>query len=229
MAMEAARIAVRYRTPVILLTDSFLQNSTEPWRIPSLEDLPVIDPGFAKADGGVFLPYARDERLARPWAIPGTPGLVHRIGGLEREDLTGNISYEPENHQRMTDLRAAKVAGIAQDIPELEADDPTGDADLLVLGWGSSLGSIRAAAHRVRAQGRSVATSHLRYLNPFPSNIANVLARYRTVLIPEMNTGQLSLLIRARFLVDAHSYTKVEGLPLFAEELEGEIMRLLDG
>ncbi len=229
MAMEAARIAVRYRTPVILLTDSFLQNSSEPWRIPSLGDLPLIDPDFAQAEGDLFLPYARDERLARPWAVPGTPGLVHRIGGLEREDLTGNISYDPANHQRMTDLRAAKVAGIARDIPQLEVDDPSGEADLLVLGWGSSLGSIKAGAQRVRAQGRSVATSHLRYLNPFPSNIGDVLARYRTVLIPEMNTGQLSLLIRAKFLVDAHAYTKVEGLPLFAEELEGEIMRLLDG
>jgi Pyruvate:ferredoxin oxidoreductase and related 2-oxoacid:ferredoxin oxidoreductases, alpha subunit len=229
MAMEAARIAVRYRTPVILLTDSFLQNSSEPWRIPSADDLPVIRPDFAEANGGEFLPYVRDDHLARPWAVPGTPGLVHRIGGLEREDRTGNISYDPENHQRMTDLRAEKVAGIARDIPELEVDDPTGDADLLVLGWGSSLGSIRAAARRVRDQGRSVATSHLRYLNPFPSNTGEVLGRYRTVLIPEMNAGQLSLLIRARFLVDAKSYTKVEGLPLFAEELEGEIMRLLDG
>ena len=229
MAMEAARIAVRYRTPVILLTDSFLQNSSEPWRIPSIDDLPVIEPNFAEAGAGGFLPYVRDDHLARPWAIPGTIGLVHRIGGLEREDLTGNISYDPENHQRMTDLRAAKVAGIAGDIPDLEVDDPTGDADLLVLGWGSSLGSIRAAARRVRDQGRSVATSHLRYLNPFPSNIGEVLGRYRTVLVPEMNTGQLSLLIRARFLIDAKAYTKVQGLPLFAEELEGEIMRLLDG
>lgn len=229
MAMEAARIAVRYRTPVILLTDSFLQNSSEPWRIPSADDLPVIRPEFAEANGGEFLPYVRDEHLARPWAVPGTPGLVHRIGGLEREDLTGNISYDPENHQRMTDLRAAKVAGIANDIPELEVDDPAGDAELLVLGWGSSLGSIRAAARRVREQGRSVATSHLRYLNPFPANTGEVLGRYRTVLIPEMNSGQLSLLIRARFLVDAKSYTKVEGLPIFAEELEGEILRLLDG
>jgi 2-oxoglutarate ferredoxin oxidoreductase subunit alpha len=231
MAMEAARIAVRYRTPVILLTDSFLQNSSEPWLIPSMDDLPVIDPAFAvaAADGSEFMPYARDEHLARPWAIPGTPGLVHRIGGLEREDLTGNISYDSENHQRMTDLRFAKVAGIAEEIPDLEVEDPDGDAEVLVLGWGSSLGSIRAAARRVRAQGRSVATSHLRYLNPFPQNTGDVVRRYRTVLIPEMNTGQLSLLIRGRFLVDAHSYTKVEGLPIFAEELEGEIMRLLDG
>ena len=229
MAMEAARIAVRYRTPVILLTDSFLQNSSEPWRIPSTDDLPLIHPDFAEADGSEFLPYVRDDHFARPWAIPGTPGLVHRIGGLEREDRTGNISYDRENHQRMTDLRAAKVAGIAHDIPELEVEDPTGDAELLVLGWGSSLGSIRAAARRVRDQGRSVATSHLRYLNPFPSNLGDVLARYSTVLIPEMNTGQLSLLIRARFLVDAKAYTKVEGLPLFAEELEREIMRLSDG
>jgi 2-oxoglutarate/2-oxoacid ferredoxin oxidoreductase subunit alpha len=228
-AIEAARIAVRYRTPVILLTDSFLQNSSEPWRIPSIDDLPTIDPDFAQPNGEAFLPYQRDARLARPWARPGTAGLVHRIGGLEREDLTGNISYDPENHQRMTDLRAAKVAGIAADIPPLDVEDPAGDAEVLVLGWGSSLGSIRAAAKRVRARGRSVATAHLRYLNPFPSNTGELLRSYRTVLIPEMNTGQLSILIRATFLVDAVSYSKVEGLPLFAEDLEGEIMRLLDG
>ena len=177
-ALEAARIAVRYRTPVIVLSDTFLSNSSEPWRVPEVDDLPVIDPNFAVANGDGFLPYARDERLARPWAVPGTPGLVHRIGGLEREDLTGNISYEPENHERMTHLRQAKVDGVADDIPPLEVDDPTGDAELLVLGWGSSLGTIRAAARRVRAAGGKVATAHLRHLNPFPPNTGEVVRAY---------------------------------------------------
>ena len=228
VALEAARIAVRYRTPVIVLSDTFLSNSSEPWRVPEVDDLPVIDPNFATADGDGFLPYARDERLARPWAVPGTPGLVHRIGGLEREDLTGNISYEPENHERMTHLRKAKVDGIADDIPPLAVEDPDGDAELLVLGWGSSLGTIRAAASRVRASGGKVATAHLRHLNPFPANTGEVVRAYRTVLIPEMNLGQLAMLIRARFLVDAKSFTKVQGLPIFAEDLEEEIRRVLD-
>ena len=188
----------------------------------------MIEPNFATANGEPFLPYARDEKLARPWAVPGTPGLVHRIGGLEREDGTGNISYDPLNHERMTYLRRDKVEGIANDIPPLEVDDPDGDAELLILGWGSSLGTIRAAARRVRAEGRKVATAHLRHLNPFPSNTGEVVTAYRKVLIPEMNLGQLALLIRARFLVDAVSFTKVQGLPIFAEDLEEEILRVLD-
>ena len=227
-AMEAARLAVRYRTPVILLSDTFLSNSSEPWRLPEIEDLPVIDPNFAQANGGGFLPYSRDERLARPWAVPGTPGLVHRIGGLEREVGTGNISYDPENHERMTYLRRDKVEGISADIPPLEVDDPDGAAELLVLGWGSSLGTIRAAARRVRLAGRQVAAAHLRHLNPFPANTGEVVHRYPKVLIPEMNLGQLSLLIRARFLVDARGFNKVQGLPIVAEELEQEILRVMD-
>ncbi len=227
-AIEAARIAVRYRTPVILLSDTFLSNSSEPWRVPAVDDLPRIDPNFASPNGDGFLPYARDERLARPWAVPGTPGLVHRIGGLEREDGTGNISYDPENHERMTHLRQAKVDGIADDILPLEVDDPSGAAELLVLGWGSSLGTIRAAAGRVRAAGGKVATAHLRHLNPFPSNTGDVVKAYPKVLIPEMNLGQLAMLIRAKFLVDARSFTKVQGLPIFAEDLEDEIKRVLD-
>jgi 2-oxoglutarate ferredoxin oxidoreductase subunit alpha len=228
VALEGARIAVRYRTPVIVLSDTFLSNSSEPWKVPDVDDLPEIDPDFAVANGDGFLPYSRDERLARPWAVPGTPGLVHRVGGLEREDGTGNISYEPENHERMTLLRQAKVDGIADDIPPLEVDDPSGEAGLLVLGWGSSLGTIRAAASRVRDGGRQVATAHLRHLNPVPSNTGDVVRAYDTVLIPEMNSGQLALLIRAKFLVDARSFTKVQGLPIFAEDLEREITRVLD-
>ncbi len=227
-AFEAARIAVRYRTPVIVLSDTFLSNSSEPWRVPEVDDLPEIDPDFAVANGEGFLPYARDDRLARPWAVPGSPGLVHRIGGLEREDLTGNISYEPENHEHMTHLRQAKVEGVVADISPIEVDDPSGEADLLVLGWGSSLGTIRAAATRVRDAGGSVATAHLRHLNPFPPNTGEIVTSYPKVLIPEMNLGQLSMLIRAKFLVDVKSFTKVQGLPIFAEELAEEIKQVLD-
>jgi 2-oxoglutarate ferredoxin oxidoreductase subunit alpha len=229
-AIEAARIAVTYRSPVILLSDTFLSNSSEPWMIPDVDSLPTIEPRFATApsNGEGFMPYERDEKLARPWATPGTPGLVHRIGGLEREDRTGNINYEPLNHERMTDLRAAKIAGIANDIPPLAVDDPDGDAELLILAWGSSLGTVRAAARRVRADGRKVATAHLRHLNPFPLNTGEVVTSYRKVLIPEMNSGQLSMLIRARFLVDALSFTKVQGIPIFADDLEQEVLRVLD-
>ena len=228
IAFEAARIAVRYRTPVIVLSDTFLANSSEPWRIPDVSSLPTIDPDFARANGDGFKPYARDEKLARPWAKPGTPGLVHRIGGLEREDGTGNISYDAENHERMTTLRHAKVAGIAADIPLLDVDDPHGDAELLVLGWGSTFGTTRAAARRVRERGRSVAVAHLRYLNPLPPNTGDVVRAYRKIVIPELNMGQLATLIRARFLVDAKSFTKVQGIPIFAEELEHEIIGMLD-
>jgi 2-oxoglutarate ferredoxin oxidoreductase subunit alpha len=227
VAMEAARIAIRYRTPVIVLSDTFLSNSSEPWKVPEVDDLPSIEPNFATANGE-FLPYVRDEQLARPWAKPGTEGLVHRIGGLEREDGTGNISYDPENHERMTHLRQAKVDGIAADIPALEVDDPDGDAELLILGWGSSLGTIRASSRRVRLAGHKVATAHLRHLNPFPANTGDVVKAYPKVLIPEMNMGQLSMLIRAKFLVDAISFTKVQGLPIFADDLEQEILRVLD-
>jgi 2-oxoglutarate ferredoxin oxidoreductase subunit alpha len=227
-SLEAARIAVRYRTPVILLSDTFIANSSEPWALPEIEDLPAIEPNFATSNGPDFLPYSRDDRLARPWAIPGTPGLVHRIGGLERQDGTGNISYDAANHELMTRLRQAKVDGIAEDIPPLEVDDPSGNAELLVLGWGSSLGTITEAARHARARGGRIATAHLRHLHPFPANTGDVVRRYRSVLIPEMNMGQLATLIRARYLVDAQSYTKIQGLPIFAEELEHEIARILD-
>jgi 2-oxoglutarate/2-oxoacid ferredoxin oxidoreductase subunit alpha len=226
VAIEAARIAVRYRTPVILLSDTFLSNSSEPWQLPDVETLPRIDPALASPNGGTFQPYARNDDLARPWAVPGTPGLVHRVGGLEREELTGNISYDGENHERMTALRQAKIDRIAADIPALAVDDPDGDAELLVVGWGSTLGTISAAARRVRAGGGKVATAHLRHLNPFPANTEEVLRAYPQVLIPEINLGQLALLIRGRFLIDARTYSKVQGAPIFAEELEAEIERL---
>jgi 2-oxoglutarate/2-oxoacid ferredoxin oxidoreductase subunit alpha len=222
-AFEAARIAVRYRTPVILLSDAFLASSSEPWRVPVVAELPSIDPGFAVAqDGEEFMPYARDENLARPWAIPGTPGLAHRIGGLEKADGTGNISYDGANHERMTELRAAKVEGIAREIPPLVVDAEPG-ASLLVLGWGSSEGAIRAGVRRAREAGHSVACAHLRHLNPFPSNTGDVLRSFDRVLVPEMNTGQLSQLLRAKYLVDVESFCKVQGQPLFASEIEEEI------
>jgi len=229
-AVEAARIAVAYRTPVILLSDTFLGNSSEPWMVPEVDSLPRIDPNFATGPnaGQEFLPYLRDEKLVRPWAIPGTPGLRHRVGGLEREDGTGDISYDPVNHERMTHLRADKVARIADDIPPIEVDDPDGDADVLVIGWGSTYGTIRAAARRVRDAGRKVATAHLMHLNPFPANTEEIVTRYRRVLVPELNLGQLSMLLRARYLVDVRAYSKVQGQPIFAEELENEILRLGD-
>jgi 2-oxoglutarate/2-oxoacid ferredoxin oxidoreductase subunit alpha len=219
-ALEAARIAITYRTPVIMLSDTFLANSSEPWRLPDVESLPEIDPAFAaESDADGFQPYARDERGARPWALPGTPGLAHVIGGLEKEDVTGEISYEPDNHARMTERRAAKVAGIADEIGELVPDDPDG-ADLLVLGWGSTYGAITGAARRIRRRGGRVACAHLRHLNPLPPNTGDLLCSYERVLIPETNTGQLWRLVRAEFLVDAERYNKVEGLPIFAEELD---------
>jgi 2-oxoglutarate ferredoxin oxidoreductase subunit alpha len=220
-AYEAARIAVAYRTPVILLSDLFLANSSEPWRIPEAGALPPIDPAFAQR-GEPFSPYARDEKGARPWAIPGTPGLAHRIGGLEKEDVTGDISYDGANHARMTRIRAAKVAGLAADVPPLAVDADPG-AELLVLGWGSSRGAIRAAARRVRANGHAVAVAHLHHLQPLPSDLGEVLHRYDRVLVPEMNSGQLANLLRAKYLVDVESYSAIEGRPLYAAELEREL------
>ncbi len=227
-AFEAVRIAVRYRTPVILLSDSFLASSSEPWRVPVVADLASIDPAFAAAvDDEEFMPYARDERLARPWAVPGTPGLAHRIGGLEKADGTGNISYDGANHERMTELRAAKVDGIVRDIPPLHVDinrDPTRPTRLLVLGWGSSEGAIRAGVRRAREAGHVVACAHLHHLNPFPANTGDVLRSFDRVLVPELNTGQLALMLRAKYLVDVESFCKVQGQPLFASEIEEQIV-----
>jgi 2-oxoglutarate ferredoxin oxidoreductase subunit alpha len=227
-ALEAVRIAVTYRTPVILLSDTFLANSSEPWRLPSVTDLPTLDPRFATEpnDGGRFLPYLRDEKLARPWAVPGTPGLAHRIGGLEKEDVTGNISYEPENHAEMTRIRAQRVAKIADQIPDLEVDADEG-ADVLVLGWGSSYGPIAGAARRLRRDGHVLAVAHLHHLNPLPRNVGEVVRSYRKVIVPEMNTGQLVKIIRAELLVDAESISKVDGLPFHTEQLERELLERL--
>jgi 2-oxoglutarate/2-oxoacid ferredoxin oxidoreductase subunit alpha len=222
-AYEAARIAVTYRTPVILLSDLFLANSTEPWRIPDTGTLEPIEANLrtAPGNGRPFLPYARDDRLARPWALPGTPGLAHRIGGLEKADGTGEISYDGANHERMTELRALKVAGI--DVPDLEVGGDV-DADLLVIGWGSSYGAIRAGVRRVREGGGKVAVAHLRHVNPLPANTGEVLRAYERVLCPEMNTGQLARVLRAEYLVDVETYAKVQGQPLFAPEIEQQIL-----
>jgi 2-oxoglutarate ferredoxin oxidoreductase subunit alpha len=226
--IEGVRIALQYRTPVFVLSDGYLANGSEPWRLPKVEDLPdlsvpfAVGPNHTLPDGtDVFWPYERDpETLARPWAIPGTPGLEHRVGGIEKADGTGNISYDPANHERMVRLRAAKVAGIAKSIPPTDLDDPTGDADILVLGWGSTWGAIQQAARVLRGKGRKVATAHLVHLNPFPTDLGDVLRRYPKILVPEMNLGQLSRLVRAEYLVDARSYSKVQGLPFTAAEIE---------
>ncbi|MFI1681165.1 2-oxoacid:acceptor oxidoreductase subunit alpha [Streptomyces sp. NPDC020607] len=234
-ALEAARIAVTYRTPVFLLSDGYLANGSEPWRIPEVDELPDLRVQFAsganhtEADGSeAFWPYKRDpQTLARPWAIPGTPGLEHRIGGIEKQDGTGNISYDPANHDFMVRTRQAKIDGIA--VPDLEVDDAGGDADTLVLGWGSTYGPITAAVRRLRAAGESIAQAHLRHLNPFPRNLGDVLARYDKVVIPEMNLGQLATLIRARYLVDAVSYNQVNGMPFKAEQLATALKEAIDG
>jgi 2-oxoglutarate ferredoxin oxidoreductase subunit alpha len=235
--LEAVRIATKYRTPVIILSDGYLANGSEPWRIPEVSDLPRLRDEFSYSkpqewrdgDGRVeFLPFKRDpETLARPWAIPGMPGLEHRIGGIEKADVAGTISYDPDNHDKMVRLRQAKVDGIARDISPLEVDDPDGTARVLVLGWGSTYGSIGAAVRRVRTTGGSVAQAHLRYLNPFPANLGEVLAAYEKVLVPEINLGQLALLLRGRYHADVISYNRVRGLPFRAAELAGIIQDVI--
>ena len=233
--IEAARIALKYRTPVMLLSDGYLANGSEPWLIPDIGDLPDIsvvqatEPNHELPDGtATFWPYLRDpDTLARPWAVPGTPGLEHRIGGIEKEDGSGNISYDPENHARMTELRAAKVAGIAADLPDAELRGDVADAAILVVGWGSTWGAISGAVDRVRAGGRRAAQVHLVHLNPFPQNLGEVLHRYPKVLVPEMNLGQLSRLLRAEYLVDARSVGKMRGVPFTAGELEHAILEEL--
>ncbi|HYO84896.1 MAG TPA: 2-oxoacid:acceptor oxidoreductase subunit alpha [Dermatophilaceae bacterium] len=227
VAMEAVRIATQYRTPVIVLSDGYLANGSEPWRLPDVAALPIIDVHFAAEPNALdeqgrptFHPYLRDENtLARPWAIPGTPGLEHRVGGIEKEDGSGHISYDPDNHELMTNLRAEKIARIAETIEDLEVDDVDGDATVLVLGWGSTYGPIAAAIRQVRERGGKVARAHLRHLNPLPKNTEQVLRAYQRVIVPEMNLGQLALLLRGMFLVDVHSHTTMRGVPFTASEL----------
>ncbi|MPZ96293.1 MAG: 2-oxoacid:acceptor oxidoreductase subunit alpha [Propionibacteriales bacterium] len=234
-AIEAARIAVTYRTPVMLLSDGYLANGSEPWHLPEVDALPVIEPGFATetnhetADGKQeYWPYKRDdETLARPWALPGTAGLEHRIGGIEKADGTGNISYDPNNHDLMVRTRQAKVDRVADSLPPTEVDDPDGDARVLVLGWGSTYGPIGAAVRQVRGAGGSVAQAHIRHLNPFPKDLGDVLGRYERVLVPEMNLGQLSMLLRAKYLVDVVGYNAVRGLPFVSTELAEAIADLV--
>jgi 2-oxoglutarate ferredoxin oxidoreductase subunit alpha len=236
-AIEAARLALKYRTPVIVLSDGYLANGAEPWPVPDVESLPDLSAEFSFAsapnkvqpDGSeVFWPYLRDpETLARPWAVPGTPGLMHRLGGLEKSDGAGSVSYDPDNHDLMVRLRAQKVAGIVADIPPVEVDDPTGDAELLVLGWGSTYGAICAAARAVRASGAKVALVQLRYLNPLPANLGEVVRAYRRVLVPEVNLGQLRRLVRAEFLVDAQGLNQVSGLPFRRVDVEQAIIAQL--
>ncbi|MFJ6444950.1 2-oxoglutarate ferredoxin oxidoreductase subunit alpha, partial [Streptomyces sp. NPDC091649] len=232
-AIDAARIALTYRTPVFLLSDGYLANGSEPWRIPDTETLPDLRTPFATgpnhtlADGTeVFWPYKRDpQTLARPWAIPGTPGLEHRIGGIEKQDGTGNISYDPANHDHMVRTRQAKIDNIQ--VPDLTVDDPAGAATL-VLGWGSTYGPITAAVRRLRAAGTPIAQAHLRHLNPFPKNLGKVLKHYDKVVVPEMNLGQLAMLLRAKYLVDAHSYNQVNGMPFKAEQLATALKEAID-
>ncbi|MPZ54293.1 MAG: 2-oxoacid:acceptor oxidoreductase subunit alpha [Acidimicrobiia bacterium] len=231
VAIEAARIALKYMTPVILLSDNYIANGSEPWNLPDIEDLPDISVPFATGDNSEkgFMPYMRDiETFSRPWAIPGTPGLEHRLGGLEKESITGNVSYDPENHQLMTDSRAWKVVNIAHDVAPVEVDDPDGDGEILLLGWGSTYGAIRAAARDLRLNGHKVARAHLRHLNPFPANLGEVLASYDKILIPELNTGQLRKLIRADFLVDAKGLNRVAGVPFRVSEISDAATKMLE-
>ena len=230
VAQEAWRIAVRYMTPVMLLTDGYIANGSEPWRIPKAADLKKIEikhPG-ANENGDTFLPYQRDERLARPWALPGTPGLEHRIGGLEKQDITGNVSYDPANHQHMVNTRARKVANIANELPPQKLDGPAA-GDLLVLSWGGTYGACATAVHNVQALGKAVTHCHLRYLNPLPKDLGDILKRFEKVLIPELNLGQLRTIIRANYLIDAIGLNKVQGKPFSVGEVVEKIDALLRG
>ncbi len=230
VAIEAARLALTYMTPVLLLSDNYVANGSEPWLLPDVASLPEIEVEFAKhpnGPNGTFLPYMRNvDTFARPWAVPGTPGLEHRIGGLEKEAITGNVSYDPANHQLMVDSRAWKVANIANDVPEVEVEGDE-DAELLVLGWGSTYGANRAAARRARLEGVKVATAHLRYLNPLPTNLGEVLRSYDKILIPELNTGQLLKVIRAEFLLNAVGLNKVAGEPFKVTEITEKILEMV--
>jgi 2-oxoglutarate ferredoxin oxidoreductase subunit alpha len=244
-AIEAIGIAVKYRTPVFILSDGYIANGAEPWQVPDVSAIPAIDPGFATetngtdaAGEGVYYPYRRDpETLARPWAIPGTAGLQHRIGGIEKARDTGAVSYDPANHEEMVQTRQAKIDGIVRDIPDLVVDDPAGPlgsgsdgrhARVLVLGWGSTYGPITAAVRRVRKTGRQVAQTHLRHLNPFPANLGHILRSYDRVIVPEMNLGQLAMMLRAKYLVDVQTYSRVRGLPISLSELALDLETEID-
>jgi 2-oxoglutarate ferredoxin oxidoreductase subunit alpha len=226
MAYEAVRLAVRYMTPVVLLTDGYLANGSEPWLIPNTAELPDVPVRFRDDPEG-FFPYLRDEEtLARPWVVPGTPGLEHRIGGLEKDALTGNVSYAPANHEQMIRVRARKIAGMAREIPPTECfGSPSGD--LLVLGWGSTFGAIREAVRQLQAEGERVAHAHLRHLNPLPGDLGDLLGRYGRVLVPEINLGQLVRVIRAEFLVDAVGFNKIQGRPFKVSEIVHRCRTLL--
>ena len=227
VALEAWRLAVRYMTPVMLLTDGYIANGSEPWKIPEvtdIADIPIEHPG-PLSNGDEFQPYERDERLSRPWAIPGTPGLEHRLGGLEKQDITGNVCYDPDNHEHMCRLRAEKVARIADDIPLQELDGPD-SGDLLVVSWGGPYGACATAVHRAQADGKKVSHCQLRYINPFPRNLGEIFTRFEKVLIPELNLGQLSMIIRAEFLLDVVSLNKVTGKPFSVAEISGKIEEL---
>jgi len=220
VAQEAWRIATLYMTPVFLLTDGYIANGSEPWRIPDADSLKKIEVTHPQSrdNGDQFMPYKRDERLSRPWAVPGTPGLMHRIGGLEKEDISGNVSYDPANHEHMVKLRAQKVANVANDIPLQELDGPD-SGDLLVVSWGGPYGACATAVHTLQREGRAVSHCHLRWLNPFPKNFGEILTRFKKVLVPELNMGQLSMLLRSEFLLEVEAFNKIQGKPFNVGEL----------
>ena len=228
-AFEAVRIAIRHMTPVMLLSDGYIANGAEPWKFPQAADIPAIEVAFAQpaADGSPFRPYARDERRVRPWAIPGTPGLMHRVGGLEKEDVTGNISYDPANHEHMVRTRAAKVDGIAEHVPEQAIQAGYEQGDLLILGWGSTYGVCQSVTLALASEGHRVGHAHLRYLHPFPRNLAQLLRQFRAVLVPEINNGQLVSVIRDKFLLPAHRFNKIQGTPITVEELRDVALGIL--
>jgi 2-oxoglutarate ferredoxin oxidoreductase subunit alpha len=228
-AFEAVRIAIRHMTPVMLLSDGYIANGAEPWRFPRSADIPAIEVSFARptADGTPFQPYARDERRVRPWAIPGTPGLMHRVGGLEKEDVTGNISYDPANHEHMVRTRAAKVDCIADHIPEQAIQAGYEQGDLLILGWGSTYGVCQSVTLELAAQGYRVGHAHLRYLNPFPRNLEQLIRQFRSVLVPEINNGQLVSVLRDKFLLPVRQYNKIQGTPITVEELRACALDIL--
>ncbi|MFT7587948.1 MAG: 2-oxoglutarate ferredoxin oxidoreductase subunit alpha [Limisphaerales bacterium] len=228
-AFEACRIAIEHMTPVVFLSDNYIANGSEPWKFPNASDLPDIKTKFAtsKSNDEQFLPYARDARLVREWAIPGTAGLEHRIGGLEKEDLTGNVSYDPANHEKMTKIRAEKVEKIADFIPEQKLDNGPESGDLLVLAWGSTYGSCKSAVRDLNAKGYKIAHAHLKYINPFPRNLGKLISNYKKVLIPEVNNGQLVHLIRSKYMVDAVAYNKIQGVPIQKSEMIAAIKEVL--